>query len=126
MSNGLFYWSTGGLAALYTVYAGLRLYSLGGEYLVSAADAKRMITSGEIKTVIDVRTEFEYRMGHYPRARSLPVGNITAERVKSLNKETGVLVYCNTGQRARRASEMLRDLGFKRVYYIDGTYKSLM
>jgi len=126
MSSGLFYWGTGGIAALYTVYAGLRLYSLGGADLVSAKDAKRMINSGEIGTVIDVRTEFEYRLGHYPRARSLPVGNITASRVKGLNRERGILVYCNTGQRARKASEMLRELGFKKVYYIDGTYNSLL
>ena len=36
-----------------------------------------------------------------------------------------ILVYCNTGQRARRAAEVLRKLGYKNVYYIESSYTSL-
>ena len=38
----------------------------------------------------------------------------------------GILVYCNTGQRARFAAEKLASLGFQDVVYIDGSYRTLM
>jgi len=40
--------------------------------------------------------------------------------------QAGLLVYCNTGQRARFAAEKLEGLGFKDVYYIAGLYTSLL
>jgi phage shock protein E len=126
MSSKSFYLTTGGIALLYTAYSLLRLYSLGGEDLISPKDAKRLIRQGQIKQIVDVRTQFEYRIGHYPKSRNIPIGSINESNVRTLNKQQGVLVYCNTGQRARKASEMLRELGFKKVYYIDGTYQTLL
>jgi len=43
-----------------------------------------------------------------------------------LNKNKTIVVYCNTGQRARKASEEIKKLGFNKVFYIEGTYKSLI
>ena len=104
-----------GAAAAYTYF---------GENLVSAAEAKKMIRSGKIKKVIDVRTAAEYRAGHYPRALHIPVNKINTKTTAELPKK-GLLVYCNTGQRARFAAEKLIELGFEDVYYIAGHYSSL-
>ena len=49
----------GGLAAL-------TAYTYFGQNLISPEEAKRLIKSGKIKAVIDVRTIMEYRAGHYP------------------------------------------------------------
>ena len=99
-------------------------YTFLGENLVSAKEAKRMIRSGEIKKVIDVRTAMEYRAGHYRGALHIPVDKINKKTTSELPKK-GLLVYCNTGQRARFAAEKLIDLGFEEVYYIAGHYSSL-
>jgi rhodanese-related sulfurtransferase len=48
------------------------------------------------------------------------------KQVKGLNKLDKILVYCNTGQRARRAVDIMREFGYKNVYYIEGTYKTLL
>jgi len=42
-----------------------------------------------------------------------------------LKKNAGIVTYCNTGQRARSGAERLKALGFKNVYYIDGTYSQI-
>jgi phage shock protein E len=99
-------------------------YTFTGENLVSSSEAKKMIRSGKIKKVVDVRTLTEYRLGHYPRALHLPVTKMNEKTTNELPKK-GLLVYCNTGQRARIAAEKLIELGFKDVYYIAGHYSSL-
>jgi rhodanese-related sulfurtransferase len=108
----------GGLTAL-------TAYTFLGENLVSSEEAKRLIKEGKIKKVVDVRTAVEYRAGHYPRALHIPVDKISEKTTSELPK-SGILVYCNTGQRARFAAEKLTELGFKQVYYIAGTYKGLL
>lgn len=56
-------------------------YTFTGENLVSSEEAKKMIKSGKIKRVIDVRTYVEYKMGHYPRALHLPVNKMNKKTV---------------------------------------------
>ena len=96
-----------------------------GQNLVSSSEAKRLIKEGKIKRVIDVRTVVEYRAGHYPRALHIPVDKINEKTTTELPKK-GLLVYCNTGQRARFAAEKLEELGFQNVYYIAGPYTTLL
>lgn len=73
--------------------------------------------------MIDVRTTFEYRQGHYKKSINILVTEITKDRLKNINRDNTILIYCNTGQRARRAAENMREIGYKKVYYIEGTYK---
>ena len=124
--NKEFYLSTGIIALIYASIAGLQYYSLTGERLISAEEAKKMIKNNEIKHIIDIRTKFEYDLGNYPGSIHLPVNEITQETTKKFNKNDNILVYCNTGQRARHASEVLIELGFKNVFYISGTYTTII
>ena len=104
---------------------GALAYTFMGQNLVSSSEAKRLIKEGKIKKVIDVRTITEYRAGHYPRALHIPVNKMDEKTTTELPKK-GLLVYCNTGQRARFAAEKLEELGFEDVYYIAGTYRGLL
>jgi rhodanese-related sulfurtransferase len=99
-------------------------YTFLGAKLISSKEAKKLIRSGKIKRVIDVRTNAEYKAGHYRGAIHIPVNKINKKTTRKLPKK-GLLVYCNTGQRARYAAETLEKLGFKDVYYIAGHYSSL-
>lgn len=99
-------------------------YTFTGENLISASEAKKLIKFGKIKQVIDVRTTTEYRLGHYRGALHLPVSKMNEKTTSELPKR-GLLVYCNTGQRARIAAERLVELGFEDVYYIAGHYSTL-
>jgi len=99
-------------------------YTTSGKNLISSKDAKRLIKNGKIKAVIDVRTSLEWKAGHYSKALHIPVNKINKRTTSKLPRK-GLLVYCNTGQRARYAAEKLEKLGFKDVYYIAGSYTSL-
>jgi len=107
------------------VLASLTLYTYTGSQYVSPDEAKKLIASGKVKAVLDVRTKFEYDSGHYPGAIHIPVDKIN-EKSTSILPKKGILVYCNTGQRARFAAEKLERLSFKNLYYIPGHYSSLM
>jgi rhodanese-related sulfurtransferase len=126
MNDATFYLWTGIAGALYSGFAALRYYSLSGTQLISAARAKKMIKSGEIKHVVDVRSKFEWDFGHYPGAVHMPVNVISAERLKKFDKNDGILTYCNTGQRSRVGAEKIASFGFKKVYYIDGLYSTIL
>jgi phage shock protein E len=122
-----FWWGTGAVAVGYAVVAGLQLYSLLGKDRVSAAVAREEIAEGRIKHVIDVRTQAEWSLGHYPGALHVPVSDIPgSKKLKRVPRSAAVLVYCNTGQRARRAAVLLQEAGYKNVRYIAEGYGSLM
>lgn len=104
----------------------MQLYTLTGINLIPASQAKRLIKSGEITQIVDIRTKTEYDLGHYPDSFHIPVNKINKQTVSVLDKTKPTLVYCNTGQRARYAANKLDKLGFKDVVYIDGTYNTIM
>lgn len=103
----------------------LTLYTYTGEALISSDEAKKLIASGKIKKVVDVRTKMEWNAGHYNNAVHIPGGSINEKTTQNLPKK-GILVYCSTGRRASYAAARLSELGFKDVYYISGVYKSLV
>lgn len=104
----------------------MHIYTLTGIRLIPASQAKRLIETGYISQIVDIRTKLEYDVGHYPDSVHIPVNKINKNTVRKLDKEKPTLVYCNTGQRARYAANKLDKLGFREVYYIDGTYDTIM
>ena len=93
---------------------------------ISAKDASTLISLGEINRIVDVRTEMEWNRGHFPRAIHLPLASINENTAKAvLDQADTILVYCNSGTRARQAATKLRDLGYPNVYYVAETYHEL-
>lgn len=120
-----FYLVSGIVSGLFSIYSFAKHYTNTGNNLISSDKAKEMLKNKNIDLVIDIRTKLEYNLGHYPNAIHIPVTSISKDSTKDINKNQNILVYCNTGQRARKASEMLNKLGFNNVYYIAGTYRSI-
>lgn len=102
-------------------------YTFYSPLIISAEDAKKALAEGRFPVVLDVRTDIEYKLGHYPEAVHIPTAKLASEvELKIPNKQTGILVYCNTGQRSRYAADMLKAKGYKNVRYITGPYWSLL
>jgi phage shock protein E len=83
---------------------------------------------GKIDMVLDVRTAAERDvLGVYPNAIAIPSSELT-QRMPVLHpdKSQRILIYCNTGQRARRAAEILHGLGYTHSYYITTPYTQLL
>lgn len=66
--------------------------------------------------IIDVRSEQEFKAGHYNGALNLAHDNIKANiDAYNLPKEQLVFLYCRSGRRASIAQKVLQDLGFLNV-----------
>jgi len=124
-STSTFYLASGVCAFVYSIFAASQYYTMTGAQLISSNEAIAKIKNKQIKHIIDVRTKLEWNNGHYPTAIHIPVFDIEPDKLPK-NKSQGILVYCNTGQRARSAAETIRSFGYLNVYYIAGTYTTLM
>jgi len=102
-------------------------YTFNSPLVISAEEAKKGIAEGKFPIVLDVRTDLEYNLGHYPEAVHIPTAKLADEvETKLPNKKTPVLIYCNTGQRSRYAADLLKKKGYESVRYITGPYWSLL
>jgi phage shock protein E len=88
---------------------------------ISQEKAKEMMDTQEV-LVLDVREQDEYDSGHIPRAVLLPVGTITEDTAAAVipEKEDTVLVYCRSGNRSKKASAALAELGYTNIYEFGG------
>lgn len=69
--------------------------------------------------LIDVRTAGEYKSGFIPTAVNIPYTDI-AGKLPTDDRETLVIVYCQSGRRSGNAFLTLTDLGFHRVVDFGG------
>jgi hydroxyacylglutathione hydrolase len=71
--------------------------------------------------LLDVRTPHEWDAGHLPDARYLFLGQLP-EKLKTLNPDQPVAVYCATGYRSSLAASLLQANGFRKVHNVPGGY----
>jgi rhodanese-related sulfurtransferase len=70
---------------------------------------------------LDVRTAAEFGSGHVPGAANLDVtAQDFATKVGSLDRDQTYIVYCHSGNRSARATEIMHQMGFKHVYDVQG------
>ena len=75
-------------------------------------------TSGAV--LLDVRTPAEYRSGHIPGSKNIPLQAIDKVASVAENKDTALYVYCQSGARSRQAAGLLKQLGYTNVNNIGG------
>ena len=65
--------------------------------------------------VLDVRTTEEFAEGHIPGTDlniDVLEGNFTRKALKQLPKDKSVALYCRSGNRSKRAAQILADNGY--------------
>jgi phage shock protein E len=99
------------------------IHSVNSPLGVSPEKAKQKLAARQYDAVIDVRSDAEWALGHYPLAVHIPVGRIEQDlpRVFTSDKMR-ILFYCNTATRARFAAEKAQKLGYKNVEYLIGPH----
>ena len=70
--------------------------------------------------LLDVRTSEEYRGGHIPGSKNVPLQAIDKVTSVAENKDTVLFVYCHSGARSRQAAGMLQRMGYTNVNNIGG------
>ena len=70
--------------------------------------------------LLDVRTPEEYRGGHIPGSKNVPLQAIGKVVSVAENKDTTLYVYCYSGVRSRQAAGLLQRMGYRNVNNIGG------
>lgn len=70
--------------------------------------------------LLDVRTPDEFRQGHIPGSKNVPLQSIDKVTVMINNKATPIFVHCLSGARSRQAAAILRQMGYTDVKNIGG------
>lgn len=77
-------------------------------------------TQGFSGLILDVRSAEEFAASHVPGATNIPHTELTAHLASVGATDQPILVYCRSGRRADIALQALRDLGYSRLFHMDG------
>ena len=94
--------------------------TVGGANKVSATQLP-MLQHRQSAVIVDVRNKEEYATGHIAESIHLPVDDLE-NSLKKLNKYKSkpVVLVCQSGTRAGKASAILKKNDFENLYVLDG------
>jgi rhodanese-related sulfurtransferase len=88
--------------------------------LVAPEQAQKVIDAGGV-TLLDVRTPEEFAAGHIAGAQNIDFYAADfADRIDALDRSSAYVVYCHSGNRSGKATEVMADKGFSDVTDVDG------
>ena len=87
---------------------------------VSVEEAYKLINENKELFILDVRTKEEYKEGHIPGAKLIPV-QVLPDNISKLMgyKDKPILVYCASGGRSPRAVRTLIKNNFTKIYHLN-------
>lgn len=71
--------------------------------------------------LLDARTKNEYDVSHLKNATWIGYDDFNLSRVKGLDKEQEVVIYCSIGVRSEKIGEKLQEAGFQNVKNLYGS-----
>ena len=77
--------------------------------VINVNDMDNLIGKVEI---IDIREQYEYRMGSLKTSKNIPMGNLLSDPSKYLDKEKTYYIICQSGSRSMMATRQLKKQGF--------------
>lgn len=87
---------------------------------ITSEEAKEEMNNRDV-IILDVRTEDEYNSGHIENSVLIPVDDLEDKAEELLiNKEQKILVYCRSGNRSKKAADLLVEIGYTNVYDFGG------
>jgi len=87
---------------------------------ITPKDAHKIINENRV-SVLDVRTEEEYKNGHINGSMNIDIQSPDfEEKINSLNKDVQYVVYCMSGGRSSRAVSLMDQNGFLHANNLEG------
>ncbi len=91
------------------------------EHSLPANEFSQKLKQTQDAQLVDVRTPGEFQNGHLQNAMNIDwKSDDFSEKATVLDKEKPVFVYCMSGPRSSAASKKLTEMGFKKVYEMQG------
>lgn len=91
---------------------------------LNVVEAKKLILQNKGRkdfVILDVRTLAEFEEEHIIGAVNIDFHRDDfVEQIGKLDRKKGYLVHCHSGRRSAQAVEMMRELGFTRVWNVRG------
>lgn len=100
-------------------FAFSRLSRVPASATLDPAAAKGRLDGEKGLQLIDVRSHLEYRSGHLPGAKLIPLQEL-GSRLGEIDASRPVIVYCRSGHRSGLAMQILSKAGFKAACHIGG------
>lgn len=84
-------------------------------------EVNQMLKNHTNVVLLDVRSHQEYEEGHLNGAINIPTYDIYRNAPRIIkDKDTIIIAYCTVGLRSRNAINILRKMGYKNLYHLDG------
>jgi len=94
---------------------------------ISVDQAKVLISDNIELIIVDARTPEEFAEGHLDKAINIDVkADHFKKEINKLSKDKSYLVYCRSGKRSTKASNIMAQEGFNVLYNMDGGYLAWM
>lgn len=90
-----------------------KLFGLGPK-----VDYNELIQNGA--KVLDVRTDGEFRSGHYKGSKNIPLDQVNKRMPEILKMGEPLIVCCKSGMRASNAMSSIKKAGVKEIYNAGG------
>ncbi len=103
-----------------------RKYRNSNENNIDYENAKTILKNEKKAVLIDVRSPQEYREGHLEGSINIALYDLE-RNIEQLaeKKEDTIIFYCQSGNRSRRALQILKEHGFHNVFQIEGGLDNL-
>ena len=76
--------------------------------------------------ILDVREIYEYKENNIKNTYHIPLSLLedgkklnSFNSLKNINKDSNILLFCNTGKRARQATNIILKQGYYNIYYMN-------
>jgi rhodanese-related sulfurtransferase len=71
--------------------------------------------------LLDLSKSFKFKDGHIEGAVSVEfLPEYFEKRISKIKRDKIVIIYCGTGKKTEKAKKVMEDMGFERLYIIDG------
>lgn len=93
--------------------------------VLSYDDFKNQISNDNV-LLFDLRTMDEFNSGHLKGSINIDFyeEKLFDKFFKKVNKSKPIYIYCRSGNRSKKSSEKLKNLGFVKVFDLEGGYKN--
>ena len=88
---------------------------------IDKKEMQEILQNNENAILLDVRSPQEFEEGHFPGAINIPNYELYYKAPRKIkDKETIIIAYCTLGLRSKKSAKILKKMGYKNIYHLDG------